>query len=234
MNFTKLSPNQLTIIGFFLGAISSILFFKCNSSYKYLILGAIFYEISYIFDCIDGRVARIKHLETGIGRLLDSSLDQLRTFLILIGLTLGRYHTTGDYRIFLLGLTYAFLYPNFWLIQWRIESINNEYYNKISFFTFKETGVALNDLFTNPNDQNKSFLIRYKFPIIWKLKEYLKEKHINILSGFETADTITFFIFPILNKVELGFVLGCLTLAFHILLRFFYYTFIVWRKVKKL
>ena len=129
VNFTKLSPNQLTIIGFFLGAISSILFFKCNSSYKYLMLGAIFHEISYIFDCIDGRVARITHMETGIGRLLDSSLDQLRTFLILIGLTLGRYHTTGDYRIFLLGLTYAFLYPNFWLIQWRIESINNEYYN---------------------------------------------------------------------------------------------------------
>ncbi|MDY6970635.1 MAG: CDP-alcohol phosphatidyltransferase family protein [Spirochaetota bacterium] len=49
VRYTKLTPNQVTFISILLSMLSAALFYKAEFLY-----GAIFYWLSYVFDCVDG------------------------------------------------------------------------------------------------------------------------------------------------------------------------------------
>jgi CDP-L-myo-inositol myo-inositolphosphotransferase len=95
----KLSPNQATLLSFFLGLLSSFtLFFSIP-------LGALLYQISSIIDGIDGEIARVKMAGTEFGGWLDSVLDRIVDFSFLSVLLLklkpeGTLLITGLLAIF--------------------------------------------------------------------------------------------------------------------------------------
>ena len=69
INYTDIKPNTITLISFILIFFSAICFLLASPTY--LIFGAIIFEISYILDCIDGTVARVKKIQSNIGSYFD-------------------------------------------------------------------------------------------------------------------------------------------------------------------
>jgi phosphatidylglycerophosphate synthase len=84
---TFLTPNQITILGLFIGLASGILFAQGN--YWNSLMGGVLFSITAILDCCDGDVARLKFMESDFGEKLDTSCDNIINIFIFIGIMLG-------------------------------------------------------------------------------------------------------------------------------------------------
>ena len=89
---TGLSPNKLTLIGFIIAIISSIIF-GLNLSLEPIlnssIIGSIILLIAGFFDVIDGSVAKIFKKASNKGAFLDSVLDKISETTIFLGIAIG-------------------------------------------------------------------------------------------------------------------------------------------------
>ena len=84
---TPITPNQVTMLSFFIALISAFLF---GLGYRAaLIFGGISAQISSIIDGCDGEVARIKGMSSPFGAYLDSVLDRWADGLIIFGMAFG-------------------------------------------------------------------------------------------------------------------------------------------------
>jgi phosphatidylglycerophosphate synthase len=84
---TFLTPNQITILGLFIGLASGILFAQGN--YWNTLIGGVLLSITAIWDCCDGDVARLKFMESDFGEKLDTACDNIINIFIFIGIMLG-------------------------------------------------------------------------------------------------------------------------------------------------
>ncbi len=84
---TFLTPNQITILGLFIGLASGILFAQAN--YWNTLIGGVLLSITAILDCCDGDVARLKFMESDFGKNLDTACDNIINIFIFIGIMLG-------------------------------------------------------------------------------------------------------------------------------------------------
>ncbi|MGW0802027.1 CDP-alcohol phosphatidyltransferase family protein [Nonomuraea sp. NPDC002799] len=103
-NHTRLTPNGLTVFSLVLGMMSAA-FFAVNM----LIAGACVFYLSFMIDCVDGKIARLKGTGTPFGLWLDYVGDRIRVVLCAGGLALGQYAVTGDVRFVVLGAAVAVL-----------------------------------------------------------------------------------------------------------------------------
>jgi phosphatidylglycerophosphate synthase len=95
---TPISPNQITLISLFLGLVSAFLFFQ--GSYGTGVIAAMLLVLSTWVDGADGEIARLKFMETGIGKKLDIYSDNIIHFLVFTAIGCGVYFKT-DENIFL-------------------------------------------------------------------------------------------------------------------------------------
>ena len=84
---TFLTPNQITILGLFIGLASGILFAQGN--YWNTLIGGVLLSITVILDCCDGDVARLKFMESDFGENLDTACDNIINIFIFTGIMLG-------------------------------------------------------------------------------------------------------------------------------------------------
>ncbi|RMD59702.1 MAG: CDP-alcohol phosphatidyltransferase family protein, partial [Nitrospirae bacterium] len=77
--FVKISPNAITITGFFITIVAG-----CTLPY-HLLLGAFLILFGGVFDLLDGAVARINGKESDFGAFLDSVLDRYSDAILFIG-----------------------------------------------------------------------------------------------------------------------------------------------------
>ena len=107
VNYTKLTPNQITLLAFLMSVIAASFFVKATR--EFLILGAIFFELHYLLDYVDGKVARLSGQTSATGKCLDEVLDRWRSFVVVFGLSYGQYRITGDAIYLVLGFVNCFL-----------------------------------------------------------------------------------------------------------------------------
>ncbi|PTM57478.1 CDP-alcohol phosphatidyltransferase family protein [Desmospora activa] len=107
-NHTNITPNQLSIFSFIIGLTAVTLFYI--GSYPALIAAALLYHLSFIIDCMDGKIARLKGTGSTFGMLLDISLDHIRVVLCGVALTLGQYRLTEDVTYLYLLLLFVVAY----------------------------------------------------------------------------------------------------------------------------
>jgi len=100
---TRVTPNQVTIMGFILGVISAMFF--ALGDYLFLILGIILLHLRIVFDFADGAVARAKNMCTNYGNWLDMVMDRLVDPLVFFGLCWGLYQEAQNPLIWLFGFT---------------------------------------------------------------------------------------------------------------------------------
>lgn len=98
---TKITPNQITIIGGFLGLISALFF---SFGYQlYLIIGIILLQLRLLFDFIDGELAHAKSMCTPYGDWLDSIFDRIVDPFVFFGICWGAYNLTGNTYVWIIG-----------------------------------------------------------------------------------------------------------------------------------
>lgn len=103
---TRLTPNQITIISFFMGLLSAFLF--SFGSPLYLRTGAIFLFLCIVLDCVDGEVARFKHMESKFGEFLDGFTGPCKDFFVVLGLSLGLYKQIHNISAWIWGFFVLF------------------------------------------------------------------------------------------------------------------------------
>ncbi|WP_283138618.1 CDP-alcohol phosphatidyltransferase family protein [Rhizohabitans arisaemae] len=96
-----MTPNQLTSASLLLGTAAAGVF--ALGGWHWLVLGAVLFHFSFVFDCMDGKIARLKGTGTMFGLWLDYVVDRVRVALCSFGLAFGQYQMTGDVAYLLLG-----------------------------------------------------------------------------------------------------------------------------------
>lgn len=100
---TRVSPNQVTFFALFvaLAAAACFIFLPWPLG---LWLGVAIYELSYIFDKVDGMLARSRGVQSPSGHLLDFLMDEIKAFFILAAVATGAYLSLGDVQLLFWGL----------------------------------------------------------------------------------------------------------------------------------
>ncbi|MEU9890230.1 CDP-alcohol phosphatidyltransferase family protein [Sphaerisporangium sp. NPDC051011] len=103
-NRTEITPNTLTRFSLILGMASAACF-----AWNRLVLGALLFYVSFMIDCVDGKIARLKGTGTPFGLWLDYVGDRIRVVCCAAGLAYGQYAATGRLAYVLLGAGIAIL-----------------------------------------------------------------------------------------------------------------------------
>ncbi|GIF26223.1 phosphatidylglycerophosphate synthase [Actinoplanes tereljensis] len=97
------TPNLLTFLAFLIGIGSAVSFWQ--GSYGWVALGALLFHVSFVLDCMDGKIARLNGTGSVFGQWLDYVFDRLRVVVTTIGLFGGQYERTHNFAfIWLAGL----------------------------------------------------------------------------------------------------------------------------------
>ncbi|WP_204029472.1 CDP-alcohol phosphatidyltransferase family protein [Sinosporangium siamense] len=106
-NRTSVTPNQITWGAFVLGLGSAACFLAAD--WRWLVAGALLYHLSFVLDCIDGKIARLKGTGTVLGGWLDYVFDRIRVLTCTVALMWGQYQKSGQELYLLLGIAVVFL-----------------------------------------------------------------------------------------------------------------------------
>jgi phosphatidylglycerophosphate synthase len=108
VNFTRLTPNAVTLLTIPFSLASAALFYLGQPIY--LIFGAFLYEFGFLLDTVDGKLARLKGESSRLGASLDIYLDSIGFFVNLFALVLGQYRLSGKAGFLIVGIIYLFLH----------------------------------------------------------------------------------------------------------------------------
>lgn len=104
---TRVSPNQVTFASAAL-AVAASLMLALLPGYGWLVGAALLLELSYVLDCADGQLARMRKVPSPAGHLLDFLMDELKA-MFLFGCVAARlWQEFSDERVLLVGLAGLF------------------------------------------------------------------------------------------------------------------------------
>ena len=98
---TPISPNQITLISFFLGLTSAFLFSR--GYYESSVIASALLVLSTWIDGADGEIARLKFMESDIGKKLDLYCDNIIHFLVFTAIGYGVFLKTSETLFLYLG-----------------------------------------------------------------------------------------------------------------------------------
>ncbi|MBJ7902951.1 CDP-alcohol phosphatidyltransferase family protein [Streptomyces sp. NPDC004549] len=104
---TRITPNQITWGALLLGLGAAACF--AQGSWHWLIAGALVYHLSFILDCMDGKVARLTGQGSVFGAWLDYIFDRIRVMACAVALMAGQYQRTGEILYIWLAVVVVFL-----------------------------------------------------------------------------------------------------------------------------
>jgi phosphatidylglycerophosphate synthase len=104
---TRITPNQVSFISFLI-AMGAAALFAMALSHELLIVGAVIYHVSFIFDCSDGMLARSKNIASVLGHLLDFLMDEVKAMMIFCAITIRLWQTHSDELYLVCGLAGLF------------------------------------------------------------------------------------------------------------------------------
>ncbi|GAA2602009.1 hypothetical protein GCM10010435_96650 [Winogradskya consettensis] len=102
-----ITPNLLTMGAFLLGFVSAYCF--AQGDYPWLIAGAVVFHLSFVLDCMDGKIARLKGTGSVFGAWLDYVFDRLRVVVCAVALMGGQYAKTDNIHYLWLAGVVIFL-----------------------------------------------------------------------------------------------------------------------------
>lgn len=99
---TRVTPNQITLASFLVAVAAVALLFW--PGYVGLVAAGLVFTLSYLLDCVDGMLARLKGMQSTQGHLFDFLMDEIKSFLILGGISLRLYRETGGDHFLIVGV----------------------------------------------------------------------------------------------------------------------------------
>jgi len=98
---TPVTPNQVTAASLAVGLLAAVCFLP--ESFAWSLVGWLLFQSSYVLDCVDGEIARLKMEESPLGAWIDSMADTIVQAAILLLLGVRLQHTTGHRGFLALG-----------------------------------------------------------------------------------------------------------------------------------
>ena len=99
----RVTPNLLTTTAFVVGLGAAAAFWR--GTYGWLLAGALLFHLSFVLDCMDGKIARLNGTGSVFGAWLDYVFDRLRVVVCAVALFGGQYQRTHDFvHVWLAGL----------------------------------------------------------------------------------------------------------------------------------
>ena len=113
LGHTSVTPNQITVSSFILTLLAATLI--ASNRWSMQAIGGAILIIAYLFDCLDGDLARYKELKSPLGAMLDPMLDRFGEFALGMGIAINGWSLTKDYKwliggIFLVGMSQIYFY----------------------------------------------------------------------------------------------------------------------------
>jgi len=125
--YPKITPNQVTVLGFCIGLIGVVLLFFARNSVEILV-AALILSLWHVFDHVDGEIARFKDMKTPTGFFLEITFDYFIIAIIPLGISFYLYKHFIQTNVLLLGfvdcislLFYEFVIANYY---WTFLSFN--------------------------------------------------------------------------------------------------------------
>ena len=111
-NRTSITPNQLTAGAGVLGLLSALAFlvpaFTPGTGWPWLVAGALLFHLSFVLDCMDGKIARLKGTGSLFGTWVDFVFDRIRFFGCVMALLIGQWLSTGEVAYLILAPVVVF------------------------------------------------------------------------------------------------------------------------------
>jgi hypothetical protein len=79
---SRITPNQVTFASLVVFAIAAALMIVLPGQ-RGLVIAVVVIELSYVLDCVDGQLARMRGTSTPVGAHLDFLMDELKAFLLV-------------------------------------------------------------------------------------------------------------------------------------------------------
>jgi hypothetical protein len=98
---TPITPNQVTVASLAIGLLAAACFLP--DSFGWSLVGWLLFELSYVLDCADGELARLKMQESAVGAWIDSMADNVVQAAILFFLGVRLQRSTGHWGFLALG-----------------------------------------------------------------------------------------------------------------------------------
>ncbi|WP_306365946.1 CDP-alcohol phosphatidyltransferase family protein [Nocardiopsis sp. CC223A] len=99
-NRTDVTPNQLTLGAGVLGLLSAVCFVMpvsgVGADWAWAVAGALLFHLSFVLDCMDGKIARLKGTGSVFGSWVDFVFDRIRFFVCIMALLVGQWLVTGQ------------------------------------------------------------------------------------------------------------------------------------------
>jgi CDP-alcohol phosphatidyltransferase-like enzyme len=102
-----ITPNVLTVIATVIGLGAAGCF--AMQTRWWLVAGALLFHVSFIVDCMDGKIARLNGTGSLFGAWFDFVFDRLRVFVCALALMGGQYQRTDDVAYLWLLVAVIFL-----------------------------------------------------------------------------------------------------------------------------
>ena len=91
---TSITPNQITLATLVVFAGGAVLM-ALGPGWRNLVLATAIIELSYVLDCVDGQLARLKGMSSPVGAHLDFLMDELKAFLLTAAVGLRLWMASG-------------------------------------------------------------------------------------------------------------------------------------------
>src|SRR5687768_13265660 len=104
---TPITPNQVTFLATVVAAGAGALFVGWLGWVGLIVAAAVF-ELSFVLDCADGQLARLRKIASPIGHLLDFLMDELKAMLIFACVAVRLWQQSADDLYLVAGLAGLF------------------------------------------------------------------------------------------------------------------------------
>lgn len=104
---TRITPNQITFLSVVVAAAACAIWILLPG-YTWSVAAALVFELSFVLDCADGQLARLRRQASPIGHLLDFLMDELKAMLVIGAIAVRLWRESGDPWLLVAGLAGLF------------------------------------------------------------------------------------------------------------------------------
>jgi phosphatidylglycerophosphate synthase len=206
-NRTSLTPDQVSLGALLLGLGAAGCFWKAG---PWLIAGAVLYHLSFVLDCVDGKLARLTGTGTVFGGWLDYVFDRIRVLACAVALTAGQYAATGRPVYLGLGIAIVFLDMLRYLDALKVAAVRREMNGRL------RDAVPADGPERVPVDLQRGF--RQRFSWYLRVRDWLLRHRVrtHLVSGIEFQMAV-FIVGPLCHAIiPVTVVAGALMLVFEV------------------
>jgi phosphatidylglycerophosphate synthase len=120
-NFTRVTPNSVTVVSILLCAGAAVLFW--NGPGVPWVVGGVLYALGFLGDCVDGKLARLTNQRSKLGLWLDHAVYLAVVYLCITALVVRGHTARADGLLAWLGGGVVFLHFSMVLYEWLVKPL---------------------------------------------------------------------------------------------------------------